>query len=160
MKEAARDAASGITIEWFRETPKAATGGTGAVQYLTIIDPSSAGTPGVKNNLATTTTGSGTGLLVDLTISAGGTASLAVPDSANLGTGYAIGDTVTISSVNATTTGNVVMLVSAITGTGTKERHAGVAFVSNFSEDITAGSVAACTFTLTGYGPYLFLPSA
>ena len=36
----------------------------------------------------------------------------------------------------------------------TAETHAGVAFVTNFSEDIQAGNVAAVTFTLTGIGPY------
>ena len=36
----------------------------------------------------------------------------------------------------------------------TPEKHAGVAFVTNFSEDIQAGNVAAVTFTLTGLKAY------
>jgi hypothetical protein len=156
LKEAARDAAAGITLEWFRETPLAASGGTGAVQYITVTNPSSAGTPGTLNNIANTTSGTGTGLLVDLVVGAGGGVTSMVPDSANLGSGYAIGDTITVLAANATTSSNVTGIVQAITGTGTRERHSGVAFVTNFSEDIQAGNVAACTFTLTGYGAYLF----
>lgn len=38
------------------------------------------------------------------------------------------------------------------------EMHTGLAFVSNFSEDITAGNVAKVTFDLNGYGPYNFYP--
>ena len=38
--------------------------------------------------------------------------------------------------------------------TGDPEKHAGVAFVTDFSEDIQAGNVAKVTFTLTGYGAY------
>ena len=34
------------------------------------------------------------------------------------------------------------------------ETHAGVAYVTNFSEDIQAGNVAAVTFTLTGIKAY------
>jgi len=40
-------------------------------------------------------------------------------------------------------------------GTSTAETHAGIATVANFSEDITAGNVAKCTFDLVGYGPYV-----
>lgn len=38
--------------------------------------------------------------------------------------------------------------------TGDPETHAGVAFVTDFSEDIAAGGVAKVSFTLTGYGAY------
>lgn len=41
-----------------------------------------------------------------------------------------------------------------MTSTGDPEKHAGVAFVTDFSEDIQAGNVAKVTFTLTGYGAY------
>ena len=37
---------------------------------------------------------------------------------------------------------------------GDPEKHAGVAFVTDFSEDIQAGNVAKVTFTLTGFGAY------
>lgn len=157
LKEAARDSAAGVTLRWFRQTPLTPSGGTGAVQFLTITNPSSSGTPGALNNIATTTSGSGTGLLVDMTIGADGSCTVMTPDSANLGSDYAIGDTVTVSAVNATTSTTVTAIVQAITGTGTKERHSGVAFVTNFSEEIQAGNVASCTFTLSGYGPYLYL---
>jgi hypothetical protein len=157
LKEAARDAASGIVLEWFRETPLAASGGLGAVQYITVTNPSSAGVPGTKNNIATSTSGTGTGLLVDIVVAAGGTVASLTPDSANLGTNYAIGDTITVLAAGATTATDVTGIVQSITGTGTKERHSGIAAVTNFSEDISAGTVAACTFTLSGYGPYLFL---
>lgn len=40
----------------------------------------------------------------------------------------------------------------------TEEYHAGVAFVTNFSEDIQAGNVAKVTFDLAGYGAYNFVP--
>ena len=40
------------------------------------------------------------------------------------------------------------------------EKHAGVAAVGNFSEDIQAGNVAKCTFDLVGYGPYVLTEAA
>jgi hypothetical protein len=159
LKECARDASAGVLLRWFRETPLTASSGTGAVEYLTIVNPSSGGTPGLVNNAATTTSGSGTGLQVDLTIAADGTASVAVPEATAKGTGYAIGDTITIAAATATTSGSVSMIVQAISGIGTKERHSGLAFVTNFNEDIQAGSIAACTFQLSGYGPYLYFPA-
>ena len=42
----------------------------------------------------------------------------------------------------------------------TAETHAGVAYVTNFSEDIQAGNVAAVTFTLTGIGAYVWTKAA
>lgn len=159
LKECARDASAGVLLRWYRETPLSAAGGVGAAEFLTITDPSSSGTPGALNNLATTSAGGGTGLTVDLTIGAGGSATLAVPEATAKGTGYSIGDVVTIAAANATTSGDVSMIVQAISGTGTKERHAGLAFVTNFNEDIQAGSVAACSFQLSGYGNYLYFPA-
>jgi hypothetical protein len=41
-----------------------------------------------------------------------------------------------------------------MSATGNPEKHAGVAFVTDFSEDIQAGNVAKVSFTLTGYGAY------
>jgi hypothetical protein len=41
-----------------------------------------------------------------------------------------------------------------MSSTGNPEKHAGVAFVTDFSEDIQAGNVAKVSFTLTGYGAY------
>lgn len=41
-----------------------------------------------------------------------------------------------------------------MSSTGNPEKHAGVAFVTDFSEDIQAGNVATVSFTLTGYGAY------
>jgi hypothetical protein len=41
-----------------------------------------------------------------------------------------------------------------MTEAGSPEVHAGVAFVTDFSEDIQAGNVAQVNFTLTGYGAY------
>jgi hypothetical protein len=35
---------------------------------------------------------------------------------------------------------------------GTPEKHSGVAYVTDFSEDIQAGNVAKVSFTLSGYG--------
>ena len=40
--------------------------------------------------------------------------------------------------------------------TGEPEYYSGVAIVTNFSEDITAGSVAKVSFTLQGYGAYTY----
>jgi hypothetical protein len=40
------------------------------------------------------------------------------------------------------------------------EVHAGLAFVTDFSEDIQAGNVATVSFTLTGYGAYEFTAQA
>jgi hypothetical protein len=37
---------------------------------------------------------------------------------------------------------------------GNPEKHAGVAFVTNLSENVQAGSVAKISFTLSGYGAY------
>lgn len=41
-----------------------------------------------------------------------------------------------------------------MSATGNPEKHAGIAFVTDFSEDIQAGNVSAVSFTLTGYGAY------
>jgi hypothetical protein len=41
-----------------------------------------------------------------------------------------------------------------MTSVGDPEKHAGVAFVTNFSEQIEAGTIAQVTFTLSGYGAY------
>jgi hypothetical protein len=41
-----------------------------------------------------------------------------------------------------------------MTSTGAPEKHAGVAFVTDFSESIEAGGVAQVNFTLLGYGAY------
>ena len=41
-----------------------------------------------------------------------------------------------------------------MSATGSPEYHSGVAWVTDFSESIAAGNVAAVTFTLTGYGAY------
>lgn len=41
-----------------------------------------------------------------------------------------------------------------MTTAGNPETHAGVAFVTDFSEDIQAGNVARVSFTLTGYGSF------
>jgi hypothetical protein len=41
-----------------------------------------------------------------------------------------------------------------MSATGNPEKHAGVAFVTDFSEDIQAGNVSQVSFTLTGYGAY------
>lgn len=40
------------------------------------------------------------------------------------------------------------------------EKHSGVAYVTDFSENIQAGSVAKVNFTLTGYGAYTFTAAA
>ena len=42
----------------------------------------------------------------------------------------------------------------------TAETHSGVAYVTNFSEDITAGNIAAVTFTLAGLNAYVWTPAA
>lgn len=39
-----------------------------------------------------------------------------------------------------------------MSSTGNPEKHAGVAFVTNFQESIAAGNVATVSFTLQGYG--------
>lgn len=41
-----------------------------------------------------------------------------------------------------------------MSATGNPEKHAGVAFVTDLSEDIQAGNVATISFTLSGYGAY------
>ena len=43
-----------------------------------------------------------------------------------------------------------------MSATGTPEYHSGVALVTDFSEDIAAGEVSKATFTLTGYGAYVY----
>jgi hypothetical protein len=40
--------------------------------------------------------------------------------------------------------------------TDVAEKHAGIGFVTNFSEDIVAGNVAKVTFDIAGYGAYTF----
>lgn len=41
-----------------------------------------------------------------------------------------------------------------MSSTGDPEKHAGVAQVTDFSEDIQAGNIAQVSFTLNGYGAY------
>jgi len=41
----------------------------------------------------------------------------------------------------------------------TAEKHAGVAYVTDFSESIQAGNVAKVSFTLTGYGAFSWTPA-
>ena len=43
-----------------------------------------------------------------------------------------------------------------MTAAGDPEKHAGVAFVGDFSEEIQSGNVAKVSFTLEGYGPYSY----
>lgn len=44
-----------------------------------------------------------------------------------------------------------------MSATGDPEYHSGVAFVTDFSENIEAGNIAQVTFTLTGYGAYTWV---
>ena len=41
-----------------------------------------------------------------------------------------------------------------MTAAGNPEKHAGVAFVTDFAEEVQAGNVAKVSFTLNGYGAY------
>jgi len=45
-------------------------------------------------------------------------------------------------------------------GATVHESHAGVAFVTDFSEEIQVANVAKVSFTLEGYGPMLWTPSS
>lgn len=156
LKEASRDCATGVMIEWFRETPGAvATTGPAATLGVTSnggsgITATGAALTGVA---VTSTSGSGTGLTVNLTV-AGGVVTAAAINAG--GTGYKSGDSVTIAKAGVAGAANdIVLQVLTIGATGTAETHAGIAAVGNFSEDIQAGNVAKCSFDLVGYGPYV-----
>lgn len=159
LKEAARDSATGVMVQWYRETPQAAAvAAPGPVATLTVANGSSGitATGAALTSVATTSSGAGTGLTVDVTVT-GGAVTAAVINAA--GTGYSVGDTVTIAAASlAGAAANVTLTVATVTGgagAGSPEKHAGVAAVGNFSEDIQAGNVAKCSFDLVGYGPYV-----
>ena len=89
----------------------------GAVAGLTLVaNGTGGGTPGSLDAKATTTDGNGTGLVVDLTISAGGVCTAITVDAAAAsdGDGYRIGDLITVSAANATTTNPVTATVTAL----------------------------------------------
>lgn len=50
--------------------------------------------------------------------------------------------------------------VSPTTAGNDAETHAGIAQVTNFQEQVKAGSIAAATFVLKGYGSYVHTPAA
>ena len=158
LKELARDSAAGAMARWYRTTPVvASTGSAGPVQTLTITDPSTGitATGAGLQDLATTTSGSGTGLTVDVTLTGTAVTGYTVKTA---GTGYLPGDLVTIEMADLTGAArDVEFVVQTVSGNGSAESHAGLASVGNFSESITAGTIASVSFTLTGYGPYVFV---
>jgi len=157
LKEASRDSATGVMVAWYRETPlTAAVGTAGPVSGLTITSGSTGitATGAALTGKATTSSGTGTGLTVDVTLTGGVVTGVSVNAA---GTGYLPGDTVTIAKADlAGAATDVTFVVASVTGTGTAEKHAGLASVTNFSESIEAGSIASVSFTLQGYGAYQF----
>ncbi len=93
-------------IEWARAGAAVAT--------LSVINNGTGGgTDGLVSNKETTSVDNGTGLKVDLTI-ASNVCTTAVPNTGGNsrdGEGYRLGDRVTVSSNNATTTADVVLEV-------------------------------------------------
>lgn len=81
--------------------------------------------------------------------------SYSIPMSMNLDTVDAGYKLLKDAALNATTkTVEWYRETPEMTTTGAPEYHSGVAFVTDFSEDIQAGNVATVSFTLTGYGAY------
>ena len=84
--------------------------------------------------------------------------SYTVPCTMNLNlndTGYAILKQAALDAAMGTTV-EWYRESPEMSSTGSPEYHSGVAFVTDFSEDITAGNVASVSFTLTGYGAYVW----
>jgi len=156
LKEASRDCATGVMVEWYRETP-GSVGTTGPAANLGVTGNGGSGItavgPALTGVAVTSTTGAGTGLTVTLTV-VGGVVTGAVIAAG--GSGYKSGDSVTIAKAGvAGAASDITLQVLTIGSSGTPEVHAGVAAVGNFSEDIQAGNVAKCSFDLIGYGPYV-----
>ena len=82
--------------------PAGTEGAQNTVVALTVSDGGSGYT--AANNVATTTTGNGSGLTVNTTVVAGAVTAVAIGNSA--GTGYKVGDTITISGGAALTPDN------------------------------------------------------
>lgn len=160
LKELSRDSATGAMAKWFRQTPTAANIGTaGPVQTLIITGPSSGitATGTDLQNLPTTTSGSGAGLTLNVTKTGTSVTGYSINAA---GSGYLPGDVVTIDNSELTGAAtDVTFVVQTVAGTGTPEKHAGLASVNNFSESIVAGTIASVTFQLAGYGPYQFIPA-
>lgn len=161
LKELSRDSATGAMARWYRETPLVANvGTTGPVQTLIITNPSSGitGTGADLLNNPTTTSGSGAGLTLDVTVTGGSVTGYSINAA---GSGYLPGDIVTIDSTEiAGAATDITFVVQTVSGTGTPEKHSGLASVNNFSESIVAGTIASVTFTLSGYGPYTFIAAS
>jgi len=156
LKEASRDCATGVMVQWYRETP-APIGTSGPVTTMSVTGNGGGGITATGAALqgvaVTSTSGTGTGLTVDLTVVGGLVTAAAVKVG---GSGYSTGETVTIAKAGVAGAANdIVLQILSIGSTGTAETHAGVASVANFSEDIQAGNVAKCSFDLVGYGPYV-----
>ena len=158
LKELSRDSATGAMARWYRETPLVANVGTpGPVQTLIITNPSSniTGVGADLLNNPTTTSGSGAGLTHDVTVTGGSVTGYVINAH---GSGYIPGDTVTIATTEiAGATVDIAFVVQTVAGSGSPEKHSGLASVNNFSESIVAGTIASVTFTMSGYGPYVFV---
>ena len=96
--------------------PAGTEGAQNTVVALTVSDGGSGYT--AANNVATTTTGNGSGLTVNTTVVAGAVTAVAIGNSA--GTGYKVGDTITISGggANATLTVDEVLSLAPVVSDG------------------------------------------
>ena len=96
--------------------PAGTEGAQNTVVALTVSDGGSGYT--AANNVATTTTGNGSGLTVNTTVVAGAVTAVAIGNSA--GTGYKVGDTITISGggADATLTVDEVLSLAPVVADG------------------------------------------
>lgn len=128
----------------------APTSSTGMTEVLSLVN---AGIQGSTDTQEVLDYGSTQGFKAQIPVSQ----SYSIPCQMNLDlndAGYAI---LKDAALNATTkTVEWYRESPEMSATGAPEKHAGVAFVTDFSEDIQAGNIAQVSFTLTGYGAYTY----
>lgn len=127
------------------------TSSTGMTEVLSLVN---AGIQGSTDTQEVLDYGSTQGFKAQIPVSQ----SYSIPCQMNLDLndgGYAI---FRDAALNATTkTVEWYRESPEMTATGNPEKTAGVAFVTDFQEDIQAGNIAKVSFTLTGYGAYSYV---
>ena len=100
---------------WFPFAPVELGRAGNAVATLSVKENGTGGGSSSTTNTATTNDGNGADLTVDLTIGSGVVSAAAVGNAA--GTGYRVGDKVTVTAADAGTNDNVVLMVETLTYT-------------------------------------------
>lgn len=136
---------------WVKLATTAATAPTSASGMQEVLSLDNAGIQISSNTVDVLDYGSSFGFSASLVTGQ----SYTIPMSMNLNLkdpGYLVLKEASLEAVQGTTVQWYRTSPSIDPNETDYEVHAGVAFVSDFSEDITAGNVAKVNFTLTGYG--------